>query len=293
MDRKSELFLQHTYMNIPIRQAGLFLALPVHRSLMPHWLTHMGALGLFSVAVIDSSFIPLSLPGSSDLLLLWLVAFGGDPWPLAAIAIAGSLVGGYSTWDIGRRGGQAALRRYVPARLLGRVVRWVERHRILAVFLPAVLPPPIPLLPFALASGALGVSRRRFLVVYGMARTLRYSLIACLGVVYGRHAIRAWSGTLQRWSIPLLCGFAALLAVAICFGIWKVSRLRKLDVAEKLAVRNAADRACKTSELPQSALTVSMRRFLRYPGCLLLEGKSHFALGLRMTGGCLSRNRRL
>ncbi|MGD0156448.1 MAG: VTT domain-containing protein [Terracidiphilus sp.] len=221
----------------------------MHRLLIPHWLTHLGALGLFSVAIVDSSFIPLPLPGSTDLLLLWLVANGGDPWLLATMAIAGSLVGGYSTWNLGRRGGEAALRRYVPARLLGRVVAWVERHRILAVFLPAVLPPPIPLLPFALASGALGVSRGRFLSVYSAARTLRYSLIAWIGVVYGRHAIRLWSGTLQRWSIPLLCVFAVLLVAGTCFGIWKVSGLRKIDAADKLALHKAATRANKTSEV--------------------------------------------
>jgi len=236
-------------MSIPVRQAALFLAPPVHRLLIPHWLTHLGALGLFSVAIVDSSFIPLPLPGSTDLLLLWLVANGGDPWLLATMAIAGSLVGGYATWNLGRRGGEAALRRYVPARLLGRVVAWVERHRILAVFLPAVLPPPIPLLPFALASGALGVSRGRFLSVYGAARTLRYSFIAWIGVVYGRHAIRLWSGTLQRWSIPLLCVFAVLLVAGTCFGIWQVSGLRKIDAADKLALHKAATRAGKTPEV--------------------------------------------
>jgi membrane protein YqaA with SNARE-associated domain len=216
---------------------------------MPHWLTHLGALGLFSVAVVDSSPIPLPLPGSTDLLLLWLVAYGGDPWLLAAMAIAGSLVGGYSTWHVGRRGGEAALRRYVPARLLGRVVGWVERHRILAVFLPALLPPPIPLLPFALTSGALGVSRSRFLVVYGAARTLRYSLIARLAVNYGRHAIRLWSRTLQKWSTPLICVFVTLLVVGVCYGIWKVRGLRKIDAADKLALHKAAARACKTLEV--------------------------------------------
>jgi len=230
-------------MSILVRRSALILARPLHRSLMPHWLTHLGALGLFSVAVVDSSPIPLPLPGSTDLLLLWLVAFGGDPWLLAALAIAGSLVGGYSTWHLGHRGGEAALRRYVPARLLGRVVGWVERHRILAVFLPAVLPPPIPLLPFALAAGALGVSRRRFLVVYGSARSLRYSLIAWLGVVYGRHAIRLWSGTLQKWSTPLICVFVTLLVAGICFGIWKISGLRKIDAAEKQAQHNHTTRA--------------------------------------------------
>ena len=126
---------------------------------------------------------------------------------------------------------------------------WVEHHRILAVFLPAVLPPPIPLLPFALAAGALGVARRRFLVVYGSARTLRYSLIAWLGVVYGRHAIRMWSGTLQQWSTPLIFAFAGLLVAGTCFGIWKVSGLRKIDAADKLALHKAAARACKTPKV--------------------------------------------
>jgi membrane protein YqaA with SNARE-associated domain len=236
-------------MSVFVRQPALFVVSPRYHSLMPHWLTHLGALGLFSVAVVDSSPIPLPLPGSTDLLLLWLVAYGGDPWLLAGFAIAGSLVGGYSTWHLGRRGGEAALRHYVPARLLGRVVGWVERHRILAVFLPALLPPPIPLLPFALASGALGVSRRRFLVVYGSARTLRYSLIAWLGVVYGRHAIRLWSGTLQKWSTPLISVFAGLLIAGTCFGIWKVSGLRKIDAAEKLALHDAVTQACATPEV--------------------------------------------
>jgi hypothetical protein len=111
------------------------------------------------------------------------------------------------------------------------------------VFLPAVLPPPIPLLPFALASGALGVSRRRFLVVYGAARTLRYSFIAWLGVSYGRHVIRLWSATLQKWSTPLLCVFAGLFVTGVCFGIWKIRGLRKIDAAKEFALRAPAPRA--------------------------------------------------
>jgi membrane protein YqaA with SNARE-associated domain len=196
----------------------------------------MGVLGLFSVAVVDSSVIPLPLPGSTDLLLLWLVAHSGNPWLLAPCAIAGSILGGYTTWHIGRRGGEAALQNYVPARLLGPIVAWVERHRILAVFLPALLPPPIPLLPFALASGALGVSRRRFLVVYGAARSLRYSFVAWLGVTYGRWIVRSFAGNLQKWSTPLLCVFVGLILAGTFFGIWKIRGLRKIDAAEKLAL---------------------------------------------------------
>jgi membrane protein YqaA with SNARE-associated domain len=209
---------------------------------VPHWLTHLGVLGLFTVAAFDSSIIPLTLPGSTDLLLLWLVSHNGDPWLLAASAVAGSLLGGYTTWHVGRRGGEAALRLYVPAKMLGRIVVWVERHPILAVFLPAMLPPPIPLAPFVLASGALGVPRRRFLLVYGSARTLRYGLVAWLGVVYGRSVARLWSGTIQHWTAPLLWVFVLMMVAGVAIGIVKIRDLRNAESAEKRAIAAAAAR---------------------------------------------------
>jgi membrane protein YqaA with SNARE-associated domain len=224
-------------MSISFIQTALSHGSRVKPSEMPHWLTHLGVFGLFFVAIIDSSPIPLPIPGSTDLLLLWLVAHSGNPWMLAPCAIAGSIIGGYTTWQIGRRGGEAALKHYVPARLLSRVVGWVKRHTILAVFIPALLPPPIPLLPFALASGALGVSLRRFLVVFGVARSLRYCFDAWLGVAYGRNIVHLYSAGLQKWSTPLLCVFAGLMLAGACFGIRKIRGLRKVDGAKTHPLR--------------------------------------------------------
>jgi len=215
---------------------------PPHHQLMPHWLTHLGALGLFSVAVLDSSVIPLPLPGSTDLLLLWLVAHGGDPRGLALCAISGSLLGGYTTWHVGKKGGQAALRRYLPARFLDRIVGWVERHPALAVFLPSLLPPPFPLSPFVLATGALGVPVKRFLAVFGAARAIRYSLVAWLAVAYGRHVVRLWSGTLQKWSAPILWTFAAIAVCGLCAGIWKLRQARRDEAAETSALQSSSSR---------------------------------------------------
>jgi membrane protein YqaA with SNARE-associated domain len=206
---------------------------PVSRSPMSHWLRHLGALGLFAVAIFDSSLVPITLPGSTDLLLLWLVSHNRDPWVLVPSAVAGSILGGYTTWQLGRKGGEAALRSYVPKRMLGRVMRWVERHPVLAVFVPALLPPPVPLAPFVLAAGALGVSRNRFILAYGSARSLRYGLVAWLGVVYGHSVAHLWSGTLQKWTTPLLWIFIAMMVAGVAFGIHKVRRLRRAEAASK------------------------------------------------------------
>jgi membrane protein YqaA with SNARE-associated domain len=195
-----------------------------HHSTVLRWLTHLGVVGVLLAAAMDASVIPLPVPGTTDLLLLWLVSHRGNPWILVSCAVAASMVGGFTSWRLGKTGGEAALERYVPARLLGRTTRWVQRHPILSVFLPAILPPPIPLSPFLLAAGALGVSWRRFLLVFGVARTLRYGLVAWLAVVYGRRVIRLWSGTLEKWSGPLVWTFAVVMVGGIAYGIWKLRR---------------------------------------------------------------------
>jgi membrane protein YqaA with SNARE-associated domain len=196
----------------------------VHRSLLPHWLTHLGGLGLFAVAIFDSSPIPLPLPGSTDLLLLLLVSHRGNPFLLAACAIAGSAIGGYTTWSAGKKGGEALLQRSVPARFRKRIEHWTDDHSLLSVMLPALLPPPIPLTPFLLAAGALGVSRRRFLVAYNSARLVRYGLVAWAGVVYGRKFVHWWTNTLAGWSGVIGWTFAALLVGGVLYGIWQYRR---------------------------------------------------------------------
>ena len=209
----------------------------------PRWLMHMGFAGLFTVSVLDASVIPLVIPGTTDLLLLWLAAQGGDPALLAAAAICGSMLGGYTTWNLGRRGGEAALRRYLPQRFLKRIVRWVERHPLLAVFIPPMLPPPVPLSPFLLACGALGVKRRRFLVVFGAARSLRYALVAWLGAAYGRTALTMWSGTLARWYGPLLWSIGILMAGGLVLGFRKIYSERKAEAKGRCAEQTAASKA--------------------------------------------------
>ncbi len=204
----------------------------VRRSLIPHWLTHLGPLGLFAVAVCDSCVIPLPLPGSTDLLLLWLVSHHGDPLLLVSSATAGSILGGYSNWTSGRQGGAAALRRYGHSPFFQRISTWVERHSILSVFVPTLLPPPVPMTMFLIAAGALGISRKRFLIAYSAARILRYSLVAWLAVTYGRRIVRLWSGTLDKWAAPFLWAFVALLLCGFCFGFWKFRNTKNTPAFE-------------------------------------------------------------
>ena len=205
------------------------VASPVHgkHAGVFRWVVRLGAPGVFGVALLDATVIPLAIPGSTDLLLLWLIAGGANPWLYVPCAIAGSLAGGYTTWRLGKKGGEEALKRYVPQRLQKRVQGWSQAHPILAVMLPAVLPPPIPLWPFLLAAGALGATWQRFLAAFGAGRALRYALVGWLAVRYGRRVIKIWSKSLDKWSPVILWTFVILTVAGIAYSLWKMKRMNR------------------------------------------------------------------
>ncbi len=189
--------------------------------LIPAWIVHFGVAGVFGIALLDSSPIPLPIPGSTDVLILLLGARGEWPWLLALAGVAGSVLGGYLTWKAGKKGGEAILDRYVRKRYRSRIKGWVKDHGIRTVIVAALLPPPIPLLPFLLSAGALGVTRRQLIIALALARSLRYGAEAALAVIYG-HRILHWANHyLAGWSNVILYSFLGLVAAAAIFGFWK------------------------------------------------------------------------
>jgi len=180
-----------------------------------------GTMGLFVVSVIDSSIIPLPVPGSTDLLLILLVVHHANPVLAATAATVGSILGGYLTWASGHKGGEAALQRYLPKRFSRRLSAWVEKSGTVAVTAAALLPPPFPLMPILLAAGALGVSRRRFLVSFSVTRALRYAVVAWLAVTYGRALVRAFQHYLSGWSSTIMWIYLGLVVAGIVYGLWK------------------------------------------------------------------------
>jgi len=67
---------------------------------------HLGALGLFFLAILDSS--PLPTFGGPDILTAISAASHRNPWyEYAAVATAGSVIGALLTFRVARRAGSA------------------------------------------------------------------------------------------------------------------------------------------------------------------------------------------
>ena len=191
------------------------------------WLVHLGLLGLFLVSIVDSSFVPMPIPGLTDIMVIGYAASHANVFLIVAIATLGSAAGGLFSYQVGQAGGKAFLEKHVNQKLLDRVTRWMERHAIISVALPALLPPPMPLSPFVLVAGASCMSRRKFMTAFTLSRLLRHALAAWLGVYYGPAVLRFWQSISQRYGTLILIVFWAVVLIPTAFGIWKLYRTSK------------------------------------------------------------------
>ncbi len=202
------------------------------------WLRHLGGPGLILLGIADNSVVPL--PGSMDVLTIWLAAHQRSWWLYyAAMATAGALIGGYITYALARKGGKEAFERKLSKKKAEKVYQRFERWGFWAVAVPALLPPPFPIVPFLLAAGALQYSKKKFLGALALGRGIRFTIVAGLGAHYGNHIVRFFS----KYYEPALYTLIGLAVVAGLFTLMGYLRYRKKTAEESssdVAVRRIA-----------------------------------------------------
>ena len=206
-----------------------------HRNVLLHLFFSFGLFGLFLVSVVDSSFVPLPIPGVTDIMIIVLAAQHQNWLLLVLIASAGSAVGGYFSHQVGQRGGMAFIEKRVPPRIFKHISDWMENHAILSVALPAILPPPMPLSPFVLAAGALHMSRRKFLTTFTISRAVRHIIAAWLGIHYGRHIVHLWNSFSDKYATPVLIVLWTGIALSCAFAFWKLYKTSRSIGTQPLA----------------------------------------------------------
>jgi membrane protein YqaA with SNARE-associated domain len=187
-----------------------------------HFFRHLGVIGLLPISAVDSSFVPLPIPGVTDILLIVFAAAHANVFLLVAVATLGSAIGGFFSHAVGQAGGMAFLEKHVSKNILGRVTAWMENHAILAVALPAILPPPMPLSPFVLVAGAVHMSRRTFMTAFTISRFLRHSIAVWIGVRYGHAFLHLWSHFSEKWATTILICLWTVIILFTAIAIWKL-----------------------------------------------------------------------
>ena len=199
---------------------------------------HLGGMGLAVLAMLDSFLVPV--PGSIDLFTIVLSAAQPGWWPYyAALATIGSMTGGWMTYRVGRAGGKQGLERRLPKQRIEKLYRWFERWGFGAVFFPALMPPPVPIVPFLLGAGALNLKPSRFLLALGLGRMARFSIAGAIATVYGEQVIRFFQAN-YWWMLLALAGTSV---AAIVSGILLRKKLAQAIGSQKVSGNQAESSA--------------------------------------------------
>jgi membrane protein YqaA with SNARE-associated domain len=192
-------------------------------------LVEFGPLGVFLLGFIDSAGVPVAM-GMDALIVLVGIKAPERAYVTAFLAVVGSMGGNLVLYYLSRRGGRRFAEQSVVAPAPGKAQRfrqWFSRYGLVTVFIPALVPIPLPLKVFVISAGVLRTPISHFCLVLAAARVVRYFGLAWLAVRLGQDA----AGFIQRnaWT---LAGVAIVLAALLVF-------LIRFNEARRRAAMNA------------------------------------------------------
>jgi membrane protein YqaA with SNARE-associated domain len=177
---------------------------------------HLGALGLFFLAILDST--PLPTFGGPDILIAILAGTHRNPWyEYAAVATAGSVIGAYFTFRTARKAGSAYLNSKFRGSKVSGFLKLFQQWGTGTLVATTAIPFPFPTAMVFAAAGASDYRMRKYLPIVTVCRAARYSAIGIVADLYGRHFIRVIRHPVQYWGWLLL--FCAIAFGLIATGI--------------------------------------------------------------------------
>jgi membrane protein YqaA with SNARE-associated domain len=182
-------------------------------------LIEFGPLGILVLAFIDSAGIPVA--SGMDALVIVVAAKAPSRALLAAsMGVLGSLIGNLVLFLGARTGARRFVREAEQAGKQQRFREWFQRYGLLTIFIPAMLPIPLPLKVFVISAAVLHTPLRTFVLVIVLGRCIRYFGEAYLGVLLGEGAGRF----LRMYTWHLIAGAVALFAVLYLLMMWTERR---------------------------------------------------------------------
>lgn len=158
----------------------------------------------------------MPVTGVFDALLILIAAERPSAaWICAALAVVGSTVGNTILFWMARKGGSRFMAKAAPE---GRAVKfraWFRRYGMVTVFIPALIPIPLPMKLFVISAGVTGTALTEFIAVVLIARSLRYFGEAWLGIALGSESTKFLTSHAWHFVAGAVLLFAALYGLIL------------------------------------------------------------------------------
>jgi membrane protein YqaA with SNARE-associated domain len=181
----------------------------------------LGIWGLGALALIDSGFFPI--PVSMDGVLIGYVASDHRKFLLYCLmASAASVVGSMVPYYVGRAGGELFLLKRINRARYEKMRDRFERQEFMAIMIPAMCPPPMPIKLFEFGAGVFEMKPAVFATAIFAGKFIQFLVCALITVVYGPEIAHT-----VRQAFHEHFGIAVTIALALGL-VFVVYMLRKL-----------------------------------------------------------------
>jgi len=196
----------------------------------------LGVWGLGGLAFIDSGLFPL--PTTMDGVVIGYVANDHRKFLLYVLmAAATSAVGSLIPYYVGRAGGELFLLKRINRERYEGLRDKFENQEFMAIMIPAMMPPPMPIKLFEFAAGVFEMKPLPFATAIFVGKFIQFLVCALITVFYGPEIAHTLRHTAHEHPAVLL-GIVGVAVVALLVFI-----LRKIfsGLGTKLPIEEAAE----------------------------------------------------
>lgn len=194
----------------------------------------LGAWGLGALAIVDTSSIPVPI----DALVIDYVAHDHDKLLIYCVmAAVGSAIGSMVPYLFGRAGGELFLLKRINRQRYENLRDKFEKQEFLAIMVPAMMPPPMPVKVIEFAAGVFEMKPLLYFGAIFAGKFVRFGLEGLITLLYGPAILKTIGMTFHEH-----LGYV-LAVVGILFGVLVFFIVRKLFARRRGTQFPAEDRS--------------------------------------------------
>jgi membrane protein YqaA with SNARE-associated domain len=184
----------------------------------------LGVWGIGALAIIDSTSIPMPI----DALLIDYVAHDHARFLLYCfMAALGSAIGSLLPYYLGRAGGELFLLKRINRERYEQLRDRFEKQEFLAIMVPAMMPPPMPVKLFEFAAGVFEMKPLGFFTAIFVGKFVRFLIWAIITITYGPTILHTITTTLHRHHSYVMGAGGIIIVLLLVYVLRKVFDRRR------------------------------------------------------------------
>ena len=184
----------------------------------------LGAWGLAALAIVDTSSVPVPI----DALVIDYVAHDHDKFLIYCLmAAAGSAIGSMVPYYFGRAGGELFLLKRINRQRYEALRDKFERQEFLAIMIPAMMPPPMPVKVIEFAAGVFEMKPLLYFGAVFAGKFLRFGLEGLITILYGPAILNTIGRALHEHLGYVLGGIGVLVGLLVFYIVRKLFAKRR------------------------------------------------------------------